>query len=155
MAIDIRRKVWDETYRQNNKEKIKESAKRYRDTHKQKIREINNNYVKTRYKKDINFKLRFRLRVRLHKALTRNQKTGSTIQNLGCSIQELKEYLEKQFKPGMTWDNWSMNGWHIDHIKPLDSFDMSDPEQIKTACHYSNLQPLWAEDNRHKSNKPV
>jgi hypothetical protein len=51
----------------------------------------------------------------------------------------------------MTWENWSVNGWHIDHIKPLSSFDLTDTEQLKEACSYNNLQPLWAKDNLKKS----
>ena len=51
----------------------------------------------------------------------------------------------------MSWENHSQTGWHIDHIKPLSRFDLSDREQFLEACHYSNLQPLWAEDNLSKS----
>jgi hypothetical protein len=47
----------------------------------------------------------------------------------------------------MSWDNWSLKGWHIDHIRPISSFDLSDPAQQKECFHYSNLQPLWAIDN--------
>jgi hypothetical protein len=53
----------------------------------------------------------------------------------------------------MTWENWSKYGWHIDHIKPLSSFNLTDYEQLKMACHYTNLQPMWAKDNLIKSNK--
>jgi hypothetical protein len=90
------------------------------------------------------------LRSRLSKALGRNQKTVSMSEYLGCSLQELRIHLESQFKPGMSWNNYSLEGWHVDHIKPLNLFDLSDPDQIKIACHYTNLQPLWAKDNRSK-----
>ena len=60
---------------------------------------------------------------------------------------------ENKFKPGMAWGNHSKDGWHIDHIVPLASFDLSDPDQVKQACHYSNLQPLWTEENLQKSDK--
>ncbi|MEM4726181.1 MAG: hypothetical protein QXG63_04505 [Nitrososphaerales archaeon] len=62
-------------------------------------------------------------------------------------------YLESKFLPGMTWDNHGRNGWHIDHVRPLSSFDLTDPEQLKQACHYTNLCPMWANDNIRKSNK--
>lgn len=75
---------------------------------------------------------------------------------LGCSIQHLKSYLESHWLAGMTWDNYGRykrNGpmtWHIDHIRPLHSFDLADPEEQKICFHYSNLQPLWAIDNIKK-----
>ena len=72
---------------------------------------------------------------------------------LGCSIKDLIIHIEKQFKEGMTWDNHSYNGWHIDHIIPCASFDLSDPEQQKKCFHYTNLQPLWKQDNLSKSDK--
>jgi hypothetical protein len=74
---------------------------------------------------------------------------------LGCTIPELKFYLESKFQPEMTWDNWSYEGWHIDHIIPLDSFDLSNKEEFLKACHYTNLQPLWAEENFKKNNKII
>ena len=101
-------------------------------------------------KTDPLFKLKENLRIRLVKAIDREQKTGSAVADLGCSIQELKDHLESQFQSGMTWDNWSRDGWHIDHIHPLSKFDLSDPVQLRQACHYTNLQPLWASDNLAK-----
>jgi hypothetical protein len=70
---------------------------------------------------------------------------------VGCSYVELRKLIESKFTEGMTWENWSVNGWHIDHIKPLSSFDLTDTEQLKEACSYNNLQPLWAKDNLKKS----
>jgi hypothetical protein len=70
---------------------------------------------------------------------------------IGCSPQELKEHLEKQFVSGMTWEN--RNEWHIDHIIPLSS--AKTEEELYKLCHYTNLQPLWAEDNLKKSNKII
>ncbi len=93
------------------------------------------------------------LRRRLLQALKKNQKSGSAVSDLGCSIDELKVHLESKFQEGMSWDNYGKFGWHIDHIIPLSSFDLTDREQFLKACHYTNLQPLWAIDNLRKSDK--
>ncbi len=101
------------------------------------------------YKKEValNEKIKSGLRNRLNSALKGNQKAGSAVSDLGCSVEFLKKYLEKQFKEGMIWANWSRTGWHIDHIKALAKFDLTDPVEFKKACHYTNLQPMWAKDN--------
>lgn len=93
------------------------------------------------------------LRTRLRMAVRRGQKAGSAVRDLGCSIEELRKRLEVQFRPGMTWENWSRTGWHIDHIRPLASFDLTDRTQLLQACHYTNLQPLWAEENLKKGDQ--
>jgi hypothetical protein len=88
------------------------------------------------------------LRNRLVKVLHGVGKSASTVALLGCSRQELKQHLEKQFQDGMTWDNYG--AWHIDHRLPCASFDLSDQAQQKICFHYTNLQPLWAKDNLRK-----
>lgn len=77
-------------------------------------------------------------------------KPASALELLGCTIPEFRRYIEAKFLPGMTWDNWTTDGWHIDHIRPLASFDLTDPAHVAAACHYTNLQPLWAVDNLRK-----
>jgi len=106
-----------------------------------------------RYRSDLSYRLRAALRARLVIAIKNNQKSGSAIRDLGCTIEELKLYLESKFQPGMGWENWGRYGWHIDHVIPLSAFDLTDPVQLRLACHYTNLQPLWAADNLLKSNK--
>jgi hypothetical protein len=102
---------------------------------------------------DPTYRVRRLLRIRLNTAAKRGYRSGSAIRDLGCTIEELKLHLESKFQPGMTWDNYGKYGWHIDHVVPLSSFDLTDPEQLQKACHYTNLQPLWAKDNLTKSNK--
>ena len=111
-------------------------------------------YHYNRLKTDINYKLTCYLRCRLNTTLKGNYKSGSAVKDLGCSIPELKNYLESKFKPGMSWKNWGVHGWHIDHIVPLASFDISDREEVLKACHYTNLQPLWAKENLKKGYSP-
>jgi hypothetical protein len=91
------------------------------------------------------------MRCRIHSFLkTKNiTKENKTFKIVGCSPQELKEHLEKQFVSGMTWEN--RINWHIDHIIPLSS--AGTIEEFYTLCHFTNLQPLWVEDNLKKSNK--
>lgn len=107
-------------------------------------------YKRKKKKEDPAFKLACILRSRIRTALKRKSKRGSAVKLLGCTTQEAVCYIEKQFKQGMTWDNWSLHGWHIDHIDPLSAFDLTDPKQLAEACHYTNLQPLWAQDNYKK-----
>lgn len=103
-----------------------------------------------KYNSDVGFRLRKVLRRRFLKALKGNYKSGSAVRDLGCSIPEFKKHIEKQFQPGMTWENHGLHGWHLDHIKPLAAFDLTDREQVLEVCHYTNIQPLWAEDNFKK-----
>lgn len=98
-------------------------------------------------------RLKNNLRSRISKIISGVVKQGSAIYDLGCSIEEFKRYIQSKFQSGMTWDNYGHKTWHIDHIKPLSSFDLTDPKQLKEACHYTNLQPLWAKDNLEKSDK--
>jgi len=138
----------NEHYRKNI-EKSRQYANNYYRDNKEKIITRELKYKNT----NIQRKLSVILRSRLYAALKNNHKTGSAIKDLGCSIEELKIYLESKFQPGMAWDNWTTNGWHIDHIRPLASFNLSDREDFIKACHYTNLQPLWAIDNLIKGCK--
>ncbi len=72
---------------------------------------------------------------------------------VGCSLEDLRNHLESYFAEGMSWDNWGYYGWHIDHIIPCCSFDLTKPEEQKKCFHYSNLQPLWGEENLRKKGK--
>ena len=110
-------------------------------------------YQKAKRKDDIQYKLALTLRGRLHSAVRKNKKIGSAIKDLGCSLGELKTYIEGQFKDGMTWSNWAHSGWHIDHKIPLVFFDLTDRKQLLQAVHYTNLQPLWAKANFSKGKK--
>lgn len=96
--------------------------------------------------------LRKRIRARLNSTLRGAgiRKHQKTIILQGCGWAALRGHIEAHFKEGMTWENRG-SAWHIDHIRPLSSFDLESEEQQRAACHYSNLQPLWAEENFEKS----
>jgi hypothetical protein len=117
---------------------------------KQKI----NKRVNQKYHNDPQFRILCTLRNRVNKALDhKTKKAYKTNELLGCDIDELEIHLEKQFKEGMTWENYGRSTWHIDHIIPCASFDLTDPEQQKKCFHYTNLQPLWAKENMSKGAK--
>jgi len=147
----VKQKEQRHEYYLKNKERIYNFQKEYRKKNKEKI----NIYENNRYKNDLEFKIKKICRSRLNSALNGDIKANKTIPYLGCTINELKNHLEKQFKPGMSWKNWALNGWHIDHIIPCDAFDFTNPEDQKKCFHYTNLQPLWAEENLKKSNKII
>jgi hypothetical protein len=153
-------------YYKKNKDKVKQQQKEYylknidkcnqmsyrwRQENRDRYIELRNKRKIERYKNDINYKLKNNMISRTNLALKDNRKSGRTEELLGCTIQFLKKYLESQFVDGMSWDNRLQ--WHIDHIIPCDSFDLSDPDQQKLCFHYTNLQPLWAVDNLKKSSK--
>lgn len=132
---------------EENKEKDIAKAKAWNKAHPEKYKEIRakwsktSNYQMKRYYGDLNFRLRKILRSRLLQSVKTDQKAGSAVSDLGCSIEEFKKYLEAKFKPGMTWDN--IGEWHLDHIIPLASYDLTDRIHFLKACHYTNIQPLW------------
>ena len=131
----------------NNKERILERQKIYTSKNKEKINEYRKKIYLERYNSDLNFKIKTILRARFKIALKYGYKSDSVINLIGCSIEDLKKHLESQFKEGMLWENYGIYGWHIDHIIPCASFDLTDPEQQKKCFNYKNLQPLWAKDN--------
>jgi hypothetical protein len=66
---------------------------------------------------------------------------------LGCSIKQLRYYIESQFKEGMTWENYG-EIWEIDHIIPCTSFNLASEEERKICFHYTNMRPLEWMQNR-------
>ena len=146
--------VKEAKYRETHKEIIAARKKVWYERNKQRVNEKAAVYSKERRKIDPNFKLSLNLRRRLNKALYNKSDTiGSAVKDLGCTVSELKAYLESKFQAGMTWNNYGPKGWHLDHIKPLASFDLTDRKQFLEANHYTNLQPLWAVDNLKKNGK--
>jgi len=77
------------------------------------------------------------------------KKDRRVMEAVGCDADQLLRYLEAQFEPGMSWDNYGIHGWHIDHIVPLSSAG-DDPDAMAKLWHYTNLQPLWAAENLSK-----
>lgn len=142
--------------RKSSPEVVREYDRKYYCDNKQKVVDRTKRYLKNKYHTDITFKLTALLRGRIRHALKNYKgvkKASKTLDLIGCSIEELKLHLESLFIEGMSWENQGQ--WHIDHIKPCASFDLTDIEQQKICFHYTNLQPLWAIDNKRKSNKII
>ncbi len=72
---------------------------------------------------------------------------------VGCSQKDFIEYMEGQFKEGMTWDNYGNGGWTIDHIYPVSRFNLLERDDIFTCYHYRNMRPMWDKENFRKGNK--
>ena len=137
-------------YRQSRPEWRRAYARQMAVVYRPKI----NLYRKIKYATNPAFRLSLTTRNRLVQFIKAKGvlKTQSTLELLGVpSFEFLKIHLESQFKPGMTWDNYGLKGWHVDHIIPLAKFDLSVKEQLLNAFNYKNLQPLWALENIVKS----
>ena len=133
-------------YNKENKEQIKEYNKDYYGKNKDNFQ---NNY-KYYLKNNPQFRIAHNTRVRINKAIKHNYKNSSSKELLGCEIDFYKEYLEKQFKPDMNWNNYGLL-WDIDHVRPCATFDLSIEEEQKKCFHYTNTQPLYKEENQRKN----
>jgi hypothetical protein len=158
----IETQEYGKRYRLMHKKEIKLRVQKYRLTHKSEERKYHKIYNKThrkernRYQKkirntNINFKLRCNLGKRIWDALKGTCKSSSTMKLIGCNIDFFKNYYESKFTKGMTWAKVMNGEIHCDHIRPCASFDLTKPNEQRRCFHYTNLQPLWAEDNLRKS----
>jgi hypothetical protein len=150
--------ICQKKYVLKNKERVSLGIKKWVQNNREKSNKIktkwrlkNPNYHKNWLDSDIKNKIAHNLRCRINVALKKKTKSKKTMELIGTSIENLWVHLEKNFKPGMTRENYGK--WHIDHIRPCSSFDLSKPEEQSICFHYSNLNPLWAEDNLKKGNK--
>ena len=126
----------------------KEYRLKHKEKHKEYTKNYNKQYFRQRLKKDPIFRMTCINRTLIYRAL-KGSKSKRSIEILGCSIEKLWQHLENQFTNGMTRDNYGK--WHVDHIIPLASAQtIKDKEKL---CHYTNLQPLWANDNLKKGSK--
>ena len=140
-------------YYEKNKEKIQRYSKEYQENNRDLLVKKSSEYQKKRRKEDPVFAMKQAVRARVNIAFRAKgyTKRSQTYEMLGCTFEELKAHLEKQFTDGMTWDN--RGDWHIDHIIPLAS--ATNELELIELCNYKNLQPLWAEENLTKGAKVV
>jgi len=152
-------------WRRENPDRQREIARKTKEKNKDKARErrrirsadpeVRRKLLayQAKYRQAPNARLAHNLRSRLNDALKRRAKRGSAVALLGCSVDQAVAHIERQFKQGMSWDNYGQ--WELDHIVPLASFDLTDSEQLKRACHFTNIQPLWVAENRLKGRRIV
>jgi endogenous inhibitor of DNA gyrase (YacG/DUF329 family) len=138
-------------YYLDNKEYLRQKAKEWYLRNREKIIKKQVEYDKNKYRTDLNFRIKANLKPRIQKALKGLDKSARTMELVGCSPKELWKYLEKKFTQGMTRENYGK--WHIDHIKPCASFDLTCHQQQLKCFNYKNLQPLWASENMSKGSK--
>lgn len=132
-----------ETFRQRSKE--------WKQKNLDKVKTSKKLYYHLSIKTDPIKKLKHTLRKRFRSFIKQRafHKDNSCISYLGCTLDDLKTHLERQFQEGMSWENHGQ--WHIDHIVPLNSAQTE--QDIYRLCHFQNLQPLWAKDNLIKGSK--
>ncbi len=156
--IKSRRQVYDKSWRINNTEYCANKRKEftidnptyhYEYSRMEQRKQIVSLQNKQRRTTDPAFKLISIRRGRRNKILKGLIKNSSK-EDLGCTVQEWRDYLESKFQPGMSWTNHTHDGWHLDEIIPCSAWDMSDPDHQKACFHYFNSQPLWAKDNIRK-----
>ena len=151
-----------QNWRANNKEKCNELARNWARNNQEKIKakrikdraynsKYQSAYIKRRSKEDPVYALQIRIRNRIRGAFYENgyTKRSRAHEVLGCSFDFFKKYIEQRFQEKMTWENKSE--WHLDHIIPISS--AKTEEDVIKLNHYSNFQPLWAQQNLLKSNK--
>lgn len=149
---EMKRKA-DKKYYAKNKESIRARQREWEKENADRLREHNRlRGIKYR-KENPSVRVAQSIRARINGVLNGRIKSGSTFDLLGCDRNGLANHLEVQFKNEMSWDNYGE--WHIDHIKPCASFDLTNPKEQSECFHYSNLQPLWALENLRKHCKTM
>jgi hypothetical protein len=146
-------KKYDKKRYLKNKGKFLSQMKEYYQENKNTIIKQHLEYQKNRLKKDVSYKIIRYLRARIWSVLKGITKSDTTKKLIGCTIDQLKVHLENQFTEGMSWENYGK--WHVDHIRPCSSFNLTNIKEQKRCFNYTNLQPLWAVDNLIKSDKII
>jgi hypothetical protein len=142
-------------YNESNKDKKRARDKKWKEANKEHLLEYKREYDLRRYAGDSSFRIRKILRSRVNKITKIGERAGSAVRDLGCTAQFFISYIEEQFLPGMSWDNWGKGSghWQLHHIVPLHTFDLTKREQFLKACNWGNIMPIWDEDHKevHRS----
>ncbi|MDB9965606.1 hypothetical protein OAD55_03415 [Planktomarina temperata] len=153
MCLDVLKKKFPERYLNYSRKQDHDNRKKRRERRNEQrktssAREKRNAQRRNRYSIDLDYRIREILRARVKGFITGENKSASALDLIGCDIKTIRMHLELKFTDGMSWENYGE--WHIDHIKAISFFDLTDEEQQKECFHYKNLQPLWAFDNLSK-----
>jgi hypothetical protein len=140
-------------YESNNKQKISERKRAHYLKNRQLMIKKSGEYTKERRSRDVSFRVWLNIRCRVSKFFKKSIGGDGAEKLFGCTPQFFRNHIQSLWKRGMSWENYGVHGWHLDHIKPLSCFDANSPQDIFKASHYSNFQPLWAKDNLRKSDK--
>jgi len=148
-AAKIRHRERSRAYYHANKDRAKATQANYRANNKKSITETKNRRIKERLKTDALFSIKHRVKCLIRNSFLKRGfgKSGKTESIIGCTWPEFAAHIERQFLPGMTWENRHL--WHIDHIVPLDTAETET--DVLALNHFTNLRPLWGKDNLAKS----
>lgn len=140
-------------YRENNPDARKETKRKWNSNNIESVKKLKKEHVKRRKKRDPIFRamnvMRSRTTRYAHKKF--NEKRGKFVEIIGIDRDGFRDYISTKFKEGMSWENYGWSTWHLDHIIPLSS--AKTIEELEELSHYTNLQPLWKDENLEKSNK--
>lgn len=140
-------KEYNKKYYYQNLEYYKKYGKEYRKNNHR------SEYYRKKRQKDAQYRLNKNISRAIRFSLQSNKNNRHWKDLVDYNLEELRTHLEKQFKDGMSWNNYGE--WHIDHIIPLSAYNFDSPDHIdfKRAWNLKNLQPLWASENLSKQNK--
>lgn len=151
-------KIRKQKFYQENTKKVRDRNKRYRENNPEKVREYARNYAAKR-RENIQYRIQSSIRCRIWRCIKKRSEHSMDL--TGCTLEFLINYLESKFEEGMSWENYGnpnkdhTDCWHIDHIRPCCSFDMTDKEQQRQCFHYTNLQPMWGLENISKGGRHI
>lgn len=147
------RNLYHSLYGKLNRDVLAQRNKKRRDMNPEKTRRVKRDYYHRIEKKDPKFMLNRHMTTLINRCLKNGKGGQSWRKFVDFTLRDLMVHLESQFTDGMSWENRGVHGWHIDHIRPISSFNFQKPEdsEFKECWSLNNLQPLWAKDNCSKN----
>tara|TARA_B100001063_G_C16656266_1_gene498653 strand:- start:266 stop:832 length:567 start_codon:yes stop_codon:yes gene_type:complete len=135
-------------YHENNREKVRAKNVRWKANNPEKVKAISQ-----RQWANPSYKIQKRLCENFKNWLFKGVQSPCTERLVGCTREEARNWIEAQFLPGMTWENYG--AWQIDHMLPWEHFNLFESSEHPKVMHYTNIQPLWGPDNQVKNSKII